>query len=239
MLPYDDDIVNVVDDAFKNTYTIPKFYFERNYEQVRESLSEEEVFYNPPMYFVKPRGSIEFSYIVFWTGKKFLGGYVSLNNNYSGVQRGRMDRNGETIFAGHIKPIRTIFKRYLDDKPRWICEAFLLTEDNKILYWGKDSVEHYEEQIYKLTGYTPEELKEKFLSGEKTFKPKGFLASIMIYGLDFERQFIYSGDVKETLSQTWRQMYDDASTFAKDRQFTVGIDAYMRKAYSMILKILS
>ena len=93
MLPYDDDIVNVVDDAFKNTYTIPKFYFERNYEQVRESLSEEEVFYNPPMYFVKPRGSIEFSYIVFWTGKKFLGGYVSLNNNYSGVQRGRMDRN--------------------------------------------------------------------------------------------------------------------------------------------------
>ena len=35
------------------------------------------------------------------------------------------------------------------------------------------------------------------------------------------------------------QVYDDANTFAKDRQFTIGIDAYMRKAYSMILKILS
>lgn len=239
MLPFDDKIVDVIDDAFKHGFSVPKYAFESNLEELLEiSGDSDEVFFNHPMYFLKP-DSIEFSYIIFWDGKKFHGGYISINNNYAGVQRGGLERNGETLFAGHVKRIRTCYKKVAKDKPMWLCSAFLLDNERRILYWGHDEVSHYEEAIMKLTGHSLDELEEKFKSGEKTYKPNGFVPSILLYRGGFEKLYIKTGEAGTSISSVWRNFYKDLSSTPRDILYMQGMTDYMRKAYAMLTDIIS
>ena len=151
MLPFDDNVIKVIANAYEAGFNIPVKYFEKDYDKVPEDA---EVYHNNPLYIIKPQGT-EFTYIMYWTGKKMKGGFISINNNYSGVQRGSWSRNGETLFAGHIYELKRSCKRLIDiSEPQWICESFVMDNNGKIFYWGKDSIEHYSEQINKLTGHT-------------------------------------------------------------------------------------
>ena len=104
MLPFDDNIIKVISEAYEVGFNIPPKYLPSDVDKIPEGR---EVYVNKPLSIVRPDG-VEFTYILFWNGRKFKGGYVSINNNYSGVQRGSFERNGETLFASHVYGLKKI-----------------------------------------------------------------------------------------------------------------------------------
>lgn len=231
MLPYEEDIINVIDNAFKSGFNIPKYYFEKDYDNVKDSI-EGEIYFCDPMYFVKPKG-IEFSYILFWNGHRFKGGYVAINNNYIGLQRGPRSRNGSTLFASHILDLKKCFKRYTGSEPTWICHSFIMDEKGKIFYWGTDSVDNYVEQIETLTGEGIAELEEFYINDGNTVKPKGFVSSIVVYDADSDA-FICCGDLADSITKSWNLLYEKADTLKKNFWFITGVESYVRMAFAKL-----
>ena len=85
-----------------------------------------------------------------------------------------------------------------------------------------------------LTGSNVAELEDKFLSGEKTFKPAGFVSSILIkFG---EARLIQTGDVSESISKSWHSCYGEAEKLDKGFYYTLGVDNYIRKAYRKMME---
>ena len=236
MLQYDEDIINVVDSAYRAGFYIPQYFFQKDLDKVKEKAMTDEVVHNDPMYFVKPKG-IEFSYIIYWTGAKFRGGYVTINNNYTGVQRGGFDRNGQTLFASHVDDVRQYYKKFTElDKPKWIAHSFVLSDDNRIYYWGLDDVSHYADMIGAYTNNSLEDLVTMFDAGEKMEKPKGFISSLQIYDENFKKDYLHISEVKDSVSATWKNIYLMAGMLRKNFQFTLDMDAYIRKGYATLKK---
>lgn len=234
MLQHDEDIITVVDNAFKAGFYMPKYYFQKDIDEVNKVKNCCEIIYNHPMFFVKPKG-IEFSYIIYWNGSRFKGGFVSINNNYTGLQRGGFDRNGETLFASHIREIKMCYKKFTEnDIPKWIVHSFILTEEGKILYWGLDNIEHYKEIISNYTGELFEDLVELYLSSDKRNRPEGFISSLMIYDSVGKKSYIHTGIVHMTISSAWKDIYNKINDLRKEFNYTLCLDTYARKGYAML-----
>ena len=231
MLPFDNNIISVIDEAYKAGFNIPQKFFKDNPQQI--DVENREVFQNYPLFIIKPEG-IEFSYLLFWSGNKFYGGYVSINNNYTSVQRGTSSRNGETLFAGHVQDVRKCYKKIITDKPTWIARSFVLGNDGVIYYWGLDNIEHYAEQIYALTGFKLDEITDKFLKKEKTYKPEGFISSIMIKSDGVNRYIQTTRSPHKSISKSWADLYGVCDKLDKEFEFTKGIDSYIRKGFSLL-----
>jgi hypothetical protein len=235
MLPFDDNIIQVVDEAYRVGFNLPEKFFKGNPQNL--NLESKEVYENYPLNIIKPEG-IEFSYIIFWDGRRFLGGYISINNNYTGVQRGEFSRNGSTLFAGHVPEIKKSYKKLLKEEPMWIARAFILGVDNRIYYWGIDSVIEYSSSIYALTGDRLDDITSKFINKEKTFKPEGFTASILVKAKDVTpdtHTYNTMGKACDSISKAWKGLYNEVSGFTKEFEFTLGLEPYMRKAYSLLM----
>lgn len=229
MLPFDDNVIKVISEAYEAGFNIPVKFFEKDRDKITEDM---EVFTNNPLYIVKPQGT-EFTYIMYWTGKKMKGGFISLNNNYSGVQRGTWIRNGETLFAGHIYELKRCCKRLINlEEPQWICESFVMDESGKIFYWGKDSIEYYAEQLGRLTGHTIVEL-EDIYSNQKSKKPEGFVASLLVMNNNIPA-YIYVDEPDESISKAWKGLYASLCGINKSYSYTNGVDTYMRTAFAKL-----
>lgn len=229
MLPFDDNVIKVISDAYEAGFNIPVKYFEKDYNKVPEDA---EAYCNNPLYIIKPQGT-EFTYIMYWTGKKMKGGFISINNNYSGVQRGAWSRNGETLFAGHIYELKRCCKRLIDlEKPQWICESFVMDETGKIFYWGKDSIEYYSEPLSKLTGHTIVELEEIY-TNQKSKKPEGFVASLLVIK-DGAPLYVYTAEPDESISKAWKGLYASLCMTNKAYSYSNGVDVYMRTGFAKL-----
>jgi len=236
MLQHDENIITVVDNAFKAGFYIPKYTFHSVSRggEVEDKKLEGEVYHNYPMYFSKPEG-IEFTYIIFWNGHRFCGGFISINNTYKGVQRGGFDRNGETLFASHIHEIKMGYKKFTKkDEPRWIAHSFVITEEGKIFYWGLDNVEHYKDLISNIVGENFEDLVEIYLRDERTRRPQGFISSLMIYDDKDNKTVIENGEVQPSISASWKDLYDKVDKLPKNLTFTLCLDNYIRKGYAIL-----
>lgn len=232
MIPFDENIIGVIDNAYMAGFNIPQYFFQREYDSIKDSLVGKEVYFNNPMIFIKPQG-VEFSYILFWNGEKFKGGYVSINNSYSGVQRGVFERNGETLFAAHVPEIRKCYKKVIGDTPMWIAKSFVLSTDGKIYYWGEDYPDYYKEQIEVLTEKPLEELLEGFLNGENFHKPKGYVASLTVKNK--APLFTYIQPPAQSISKAWKLLYEALGNMPPDQYFALGIDNYMRLGYAQMM----
>ena len=229
MLPFDNNIISVIDEAYRVGFNVPEKFFKDNITEV--DTEGKEIYYNSPMYVVKPKG-VEFSYIVYWTGKRFLGGYVSINNNYSSVQRGRLCNNGFTLFAAHVPEVRRCFKKLAGNIAGWICRSFILDDEGTIFSWGKDYIENYGDMIKSLTGDDVTVLQEKFDSGEKTYKPEGFVSAMIVKNPEADFQIVSKR--KDTISKAWRDLYADAELLPVTNDFTFGMESYMRMGYAKL-----
>ena len=228
MLPFEGDVINVIDDAFKAGFNIPKYYFEKDFNDSIDG----EVYFCDPMYMLKPQG-IEFSYVLFWTGSRFKGGFVSMNNNYIGLQRGARSRNGSTLFAQHVPELKRCYRRYCGSEPAWIVHSFVLGDNGKIYYWGLDDIDVYVEQIEKITDMPFDDLVSLYLSEDNTKKPKGFVSSLAIFTRDGE-MFTCCGDVADTITKSWNVLYEKADCLKKDLWWVPNIESYMRTAYAKL-----
>lgn len=230
MIPFDDNIVDIIDKAYRAGYNIPKYFFQREYDNIKDTLEGKEVYYNSPMIFIKPSG-IEFTYILYWNGKRFRGGYISINNNYAGVQRGQFDRNGETIFASHIPELKRLYKK-IADEPMWIAKAFIMSPEGRIYYWGEDYITHYVPQIEILTGFKMDELLISFHEERDNRRPYCFVASVVVRNKN--PMYLYSGQPERSVSKAWKSCYSSLETLPIDRYFTLNLDSYMRHAYAQL-----
>lgn len=228
MLLQDDNIISTISMAYESGMNVPATYF--NEEEAKEAGAIKS---RGPVWVRKPDG-VEFSYMIFWTGRKFRGGYVSINNNYSGVQRGRFDRNGETLFCAHIPEIKRCYKKLLPEKKGWIVFSFILTEGGKIYFWGRDNIEHYVTSIESITGEFFDELEDIFVEERKLQKPVGFVASAMIYDQNFSPLKIETALPAESITKAWKNFYESMNDLDKTYNFTSGLDGYMRKAYAIM-----
>lgn len=224
-----EDVIGTISMAYEAGMNVPKTYF--SLHEAQESGNK--YIQAGPIWIAKPDG-IEFTYIVYWTGRKFRAGYISINNNYSGVQRGRFDRNGETLFISHVSEIRKWYKKILPEHG-WMAYSFIMDEDRKIFFWGKDNFEHYYNPIEKITGINPEELELAFMREEKLHKPQGFVASAMVYDEDFAKLYIHTSSVQDRVTKAWRNFYMDMEDVDKSCNLTIGLDNYMRKAYAVLM----
>jgi len=232
MIPFDDNIVDIIDKAYRVGYNIPKYFFQREYDTIKDTLVNKEVYYNSPMIFLKPAG-IEFSYLLYWNGHKFRGGYISINNNYAGVQRGQFERNGETLFASHIPDIKRIYKKITEQEiPQWICKSFILSPEGRIYYWGEDYIVHYKTQIEALTGVTMEDLHKSFHEERDNRRPDCFVASVVVRNK--VPLYLYSGQPERSVSKAWKSCYSTLGTLPNDKYFTLNLDSYMRHAYAQL-----
>lgn len=229
MIPFDDNIVEIIDKAYKVGFNIPKYYFQREYDNIKDTIQDKEVYFNSPMIFLKPKG-IEFSYILYWNGNKFRGGFISINNNYAGVQRGPFDRNGETLFAAHITEIKRIYKK--NAEVGWIAKAFILSPEGRIYYWGEDNVQHYKTQIEILTVTAFDDLEKSFIEERDSRRPEGFVASTIVRNKN--PLYLYSELPARSVSKAWKNCYSNLDNLGIDVYYTLGLDDYMRLAFAQL-----
>ena len=228
MLLQDDNIISTMQMAYESGMNVPVSFF--NEDKAKEAGAVKT---KGPIWIKKPEG-IEFSYMIFWTGRKFRGGYVSLNNNYSGVQRGRFDRNGETLFCSHIPEIKKCYKKILPEKSGWIVFSFIMSENGRIYFWGRDNIEHYITPIEMITQVTFEHLEEIFLHDDKLAKPEGYVASAMVYDQNYSPLYIHTALPDLSITKAWKNFYVDMEDIDKTYNFTIGLENYMRKAYAIL-----
>lgn len=231
MFPYEDDIIGVVDNAYRAGFSLPKYYFID--DKAVESLNG-EVYVCNPLIITRPQG-VEFTYILYWNGKRFKGGYIAINNNYTGVQRGaRVSPNGSMLFASHVPELRRCYKKMVSTEPMWLAHTFIFDESiNKIVYYGTDDVEFYKESIENLTDENFEELTEAYGKDENRRKPVGFVPSIFVYENN-SFKFINVGDRCDTVSKAWKMMYEKCELLRKDHWFLPSVDSYMRTGYAIL-----
>lgn len=239
MIPYEDDIISVIDTAYKAGFFVPKYFFEKDKELVKNS--QDEIYHVDPLYIAKPKG-VEFSYVAFYNGDKLRGGYLSINNNYSGLQRGMRSRGGGTMFSADIRDVRVGFKKMTKEEPQWMAHSFVMDEKGKIVYFGNDSHEYYIEQIEKLAGKRFDELTDIFLAGEKMKRPQGFVSFLPVVNSEYvDGYFTCVGDVQQTVTKSWNTLYDKLDCLDKKLWYLPSVDSYIRKAYATMqtLKVLS
>ena len=228
MLLHDDSIVSTLTKAFESGMNVPKTFFKEE-----DTAGLENIHRKSPLWIQKPDG-IEFTYMIYWTGKKFRGGYVSINNNYQGVQRGKFQRNGETLFCSHIPEIKRCYKKILPEKG-WIAYSFIMDENGKIFFWGRDNIEHYKLSIEYITGVMFDELEDLFDTDGKLRKPIGYVASTMIFDESNKPSYIESSFVDISITKVWKNFYDKInSEVPKQFNFTIGLEQYMRRAYALL-----
>jgi len=227
MLLHDDKIIATLTTAFESGMNVPKTFFR---EEDIEGLPN--IHKAGPIWVQKPDG-IEFAYMIYWSGRKFRGGYVSLNNNYSGVQRGRFERNGETLLCAHIPELKRAYKKLLPESG-WIIFNFIMSDEGKIYFWGRDNIEHYKTPIEIMTGIMFEDLEEVFRTDGKLKKPEGYVASAMIFDRDNNPMYIETSYPAYTITKVWQNFYDNLRDLDKTYNFTIGLEQYMRKAYAML-----
>lgn len=223
------NIVEVITSAYETGMAVPQYYFQRHYEEMREAIDDQEIVAVPPMWFIKPKG-VEFNYTVYWTGRKFRGGYVTLVNNYAGIGRGpEMKGNGCTMFASHVQKFKKAAKKLVDTEPYWISIDGILT-DSGVVFWGYGEVDT--ELIEKLTGEEFDNLQAKFDSEEKTSFPEGFVARCLVMGGDTIR---VSEGPEKSITAVWKKVYQSASMLKKKFWYTEALDNMMRKGYSQFM----
>lgn len=231
MIPFETDVISVIDNAYRAGFFMPKYYFEKD-AKVLEGSSD-EIYYVDPLYIVKPKG-IEFTYIMFWNGFKLCAGYISINNNYTGLQRGGRGFNGGTLFAAKIQYMNVSYKKLSGGEPMWLAHSFVLTDKGKMFYFGTDDIDKYIEPIEKLTGKDFVELTDLYLAKEKTRKPEGFVSFIPVLNHKNLEEFIYTGDVQTSVTKSWNTMYEKLECLRINMHFLPGVDSYIRKAYAQM-----
>lgn len=231
MFPYEDDIIGVVDNAYRAGFNLPKYYF---LDDTEIDSIDVESYVCKPLLITKPAG-VEFSYILYWNGRKFKGGYISINNNYTGVQRGsRVAPNGSMLFASHVPELHRCYKRMITGEQTWLAHSFIFNEAlNKIMYYGTDDVDFYRESIENLTGENFDDLTEAYSKDENRRKPVGFVPSLHVYEREAFK-FINVGDRCDTVSRAWKMIYEKCDLLRKDHWFIPNIDSYMRTGYAIL-----
>lgn len=227
MLQFDDNIISVIDNAYKCGYNLP----EKHFKNAVDMSNEKNVFENYPLYIVKPDG-VEFSYIAYYSGKSFYGSYMSINNNFTSVQRGMFSRNGETLFSSNVFEIRKCFKK--SEQKGWLIKSFILGDDNKIYFWGNDNIDHYKQPISIITGMPFEELTDQLEKGERFKRPKGFVASVMIKAMGSNRFILTNDEPHDTITSAWKALYNKCDELENQYEYTYGIESYMRTAYAKL-----
>lgn len=222
-------IVEVITTAYEIGLNVPQYYFQRHYEEMKEVLEGHEMVVVSPMYFIKPSG-VEFNYTVFWTGSKFRGGYVTIDNNYTGVGKGQdLKGSARTMVALHVPEIKRALKRAVQaDNPVWLS-IDLIYDGEKIYFWGYGDLDV--EMVSKLTGIDIEELSEKFVAGDKVTKPEGFVAK----GMVMPDGFFMVSEVEKSVTAAWKDFYHRASMLKKTLWYNEGLDGFMRKGYSKLI----
>jgi hypothetical protein len=224
------NIVDVITSAYEAGLNVPKYYFQKHYEEMKDTFEEHELIVVPPLYFVKPEG-VEFNYSIFWTGRKFRGGFVTIKNNYRGLGRGPYNPgNGKTMFAAHVPEFKKSIKKIVGEEPVWVSIDGVLSE-GKIYFWGFSEVDS--ELVEKLTGDSIDVLTQKFTEDETTNKPEGFVAASNIFGPE---GFSFSEGPEKSITKAWKEFYIKASMLKKEYWYTENMDTLMRKGYSELMK---
>jgi hypothetical protein len=200
-------------------------------------------------YFKKPKDSFDVSYLTYWNGKKFRGGYIIYENNYSMPGKGvELPENGITLYPDDTKEIRNILKKarqYNDseDSPGlikgWYKFNFALYSD-ELHFWGIETLD-----IFSISGQEMSciecimdkpylEIIDLFDSEEKNRKPKekyvaslpGFCKNLNIN--EYDGHVISHGD---TVSQAWKRLYRKIENEDSIYHFYLNIDEYHRACH--------
>jgi hypothetical protein len=222
------NIVEVITSAYETGMAVPQYYFQRHYEEMKDAIDDQEIVAVPPMWFIKPKG-IEFNYTLYWTGRKFKGGYVTLLNNYLGINRGPEVSNGATMFAAHVLKFKKAAKKLVDEEPLWLSINGILT-DNGVVFWGYSEVDRG--LVEQLVGDTLEGISEKFINNEKTLFPEGFVVRLNVFNAE---SLVITEGPEKSITAAWKAVYQKASMLKKHCWYTEALDNYMRKAYSKFM----
>ena len=237
------DIITATEVAIKSGFNIPAYSF-NSPDKLYSLPYEGEIVQNGRMFFKKPEG-YDISYILFWTGKHFHGGYVVINSNYAFIDRGIDAERGFVLFADHIPEIKKKMKRLLkeagiaDKEGFFIIGDFILQEDGTLTYWGIDfNIDKYVEAIEILTGYSIDDIVNAFLeqSDLKIKKPKGFTGAIVYDDMteeELKMKTMY--DSGTSITQTFEKIYSKLS-HNKCYIFLYGYERLFKKVFHILKK---
>jgi hypothetical protein len=232
------DIITATEVAIKSGFEIPPYAF--NTPEKLHGVKGNEIIQNGRMFFKKPDG-YDISYILFWTGKHFHGGYVSINSNYAFLDRGDEAEIGFVLFAEHLPEIKKKMKRLLkeagimDKEGFFIRGDFVLQEDGTLFYWGIDfDINKYIGAIEVLTGHDIDTIAGAFMeqSDLRIKKPSGF-AGAMAYSEDEEIKMMY--EVSPSITKAFENMYSKLS-HNRRCMFLYGYERIFRRAYHILKK---
>ena len=192
-------------------------------------------------YFLKRDDALDISYLAYWNGHTFKGGYICYRNHYTMAGHGLESvDNGVTIYADDTKEIRNYLKRFKqyshnDDNnfkpdPSWIMFNFILY-DNQLHFWGVEFITslylNFSIPIEIITGIEIDELEAKYLADEKFRKPQiKYIAVLPLIGDGVQDLIIESGD---TVSAAWKKIYK--TELEKNHHIFLGIDEYHRTCH--------
>ena len=208
-----------------------------------KSVDPEDDLYDAGIYyFRRPEKSFEMSYLTYWNGARFRGGYIIYENNYSMPGKGRsIYHNGITVFAEDTKEIRNIVKKarqfHEGDEmftlPKgWVKFNFLLYSD-QLHYWGIELHQYLDpymqDCISKLMDMPYDDLLSLFDSYEKNKKPElKYVAALPVFVDD---AIIYIDVCGENVSQAWKLLYKEVAEIPKIFHAYLNIDEYHRSCH--------
>jgi len=237
------DIITATEVAIKSGFNIPAYSFDIP-DKLYAIPAYGEIVRNGRMFFKKPEG-YDISYILFWTGKHFHGGYVAINSTYAFIDRGTKAERGFVLFADHIPELKKKVKRLLveagiaDKEGFFIVGDFVLQEDGTFIYWGIDfDIDKYIKAIELLTGYSINDIAEAFLeqSSLRIKKPAGFTGSLVyndVTGEEVETKQMLSSGV--SITKVFENIYSSLS-HNKCYIFLYGYERLFRKVFHILKK---
>lgn len=241
---FDLDVVSMLNSAYQAGYNVPMYIFQNKFPEFEEDLREEEVLDAGMVKLIKPKG-VDLTYSIYWTGRKFRGGYVSINNRYSGVNRGYpVKENGKTMFAAHLPDIKSKLKRQIEGKKaQWCCVDVILGADGKLYFWKPGRIEEEFSLILSLYGEDPTEenfqkLTDNFTNTDiKTYKPEGFMCSLPYSSEERTQTYLYvHHNAEPTVSAVWKKTYEKMELLKKQCMFQYGMDRYMTRCYGILMR---
>lgn len=236
------DVITATEIAIKSGFNIPPYAF--NSPEKLYGVKGNEIIQNGRMYFKKPDG-YDLSYILFWTGKHFHGGYISLNSNYAFLDRGFSAERGFVLFASHLPEIKKKVKRLLREAGIAEKEGFfiridlVLQEDGTLVYWGADyDINKYIEAIELLTEYSIDTIASAFMEQNdiRIKKPEGYVGAVMFDDIsDGEITNRYCYGTAMSIKATFKQIYSKLMP-NKNYIFLQGYEKIFSPAFHILKK---
>ena len=218
--------------------------FPEKYKKSGVTINAENVnnFYDADIYyFLKRDDSFNVSYLAYWNGKTFRGGYICYRNHYTMAGSGiESVDNGVTIYPDDTREIRGYlkrFKQYANDPdnnfnpdPSWYMFNFSLYDD-LLHFWGIDSNENidlrYSAAIEIIMGSDFDSVMELFNSEQKNRKPAvKYIAVLPVFTDSSVDMIVEEGD---TISRAWKNIYE--TNLKKNEHIFLGINDYHRRCH--------